>query len=207
MHWTHRVGVYSLVAGSVLTATTGTAEAQIFYSGPLNISIGQGSAQDLNLDGDSFADIKLKNYVFGGGNYMGATILFAPGQLVGFSNGLAYVSNLAPNSVIGPGTVGPSFFGSMAYGGANPNAQFNNTTGGILGLSFPANGNTYFGWVRVNVNQAAGTFTVVDFAYETTPSTAILAGATGTIPEPTVTLGLLAGGAAGLGIYRRRKAR
>ncbi|MBS0660765.1 MAG: PEP-CTERM sorting domain-containing protein [Verrucomicrobia bacterium] len=203
MNWTQRVGTYSLLAGGVLAASADTADAQIFYSGPLNISIGQGNAFGLDLNSDSFNDLTLKNYVFVGGNYMGATVTFAPGQLVGFSaSGLSYVSSLAPNALIGPGTVGPSFFGSMAYGSANPNAQFNNSNGGLLGLSFPAGGNTLYGWVRVNINQTSGTFTIVDYAYQTSPGTAINAGA---IPEPSVTLGLLAAGAAGLGIYRRRR--
>lgn len=203
MNWTQRAGTYSLVAGSVLAATTGAAHAQVVYSGPLNISIGQGTSLALNLDGDGFTDLTLKNYVFGNGNYMGAYVNFSPGLLAGFTgNGLAYVSNLAPNTLIGPGNVGPSFYGSMAYGAQNPNAQFNNVTGGLIGFSFPASGNTYYGWVRVNVTQATGIFTVVDYAYQSQPATAIAAGA---IPEPSVTLGLLAAGAAGLGIYRRRR--
>lgn len=191
---------YVLAAGAAAASALGSG-ADVVYSGPQDISIGQFSALDLNLNGDAYSDLLLKNYVFGGGNYQGASVNFFPGKLVGFgATGLSYVSALAAGATIDASTVGPSFFGSMAYGGANPNAQFVNASNKYLGLSFAANDLLYYGWVRVSIDNAAGTFIVHDWAYETSG-----AGITaGTVPAPGA-LALLAVGAGGLRILRGRK--
>lgn len=190
---------YVAAAGAV--AAAGSAHASIIYSGERNLNISQFNSLNLNLDGDASGDVLLKNYVFGGGNYQGATVNFAPGRLVSFSaNGLSYVSALNSGFAIGASSVGPSFFGSMAYGSANPNAQFNTASNRFIGLSFAGASGTLYGWIRVSVNNAAGTFVVHDWAYDSTG-----AGITaGTIPAPG-TLGLLAVGASGLGLIRGRK--
>lgn len=98
-------------------------------------------------------------------------------------------------------TAGPSFAGSMAYGN-NPNSQFDSVTDAYIGLSFPINAVNHYGWIRVDVDNAAGTFLIKDWAYESVPGAGITAGA---IPEPS-TLGLLAAGALGVSALRRRKA-
>ncbi|MFZ4465791.1 MAG: hypothetical protein ACOYO7_01880 [Phycisphaerales bacterium] len=189
---------YALAAGAA-AATAASADAGIVYSGAQDLAISQFSALNLNLDGDAYGDVLLKNYVFGG-NYMGATVNFAPGKLVSFYAGLSYVSALSAGFSIDASSVGPSFFGSMAYGAANQNAQFNNASNAYLGLSFASGANLYYGWVRVSVNQAAGTFIVHDWAYENSGA-GIAAGA---VPAPGA-LGLFAAGASGLGFLRGRK--
>ena len=195
---------YSLAAGAAAGVAAGNAasdaEAVIIYSGLQNISIGQFGALNLNLDGDAYSDVLLKNYVFGGGNYQGAYVNFSPGKLVGFSSGLSYVSALGPGALIDATTVGP-FVGSMAYGAANPLAEFNDVTDAYIGVAFPIAAVNHYGWIRVDVNNAAGTFLVKDWAYESEPGVGILAGH---IPEPG-TLGMLAAGAAGVLALRRRR--
>lgn len=192
---------YLLAAGAAAVAAT-TSQAEIIYSGSQNIGISQFSSLNLNLDGDAYGDVLLKNYVFSGGNYMGATVNFFPGKLVSFfsASNYAYASSLAAGFLIDSASVGPSFFGSMAFGASNPNAQFNNAQNAFLGLSFATGGGTRYGWVRLSIDNSAGTFTVHDWAYENSGA-GIHAGA---VPAPGA-LGLLAAGATGLGILRGRK--
>lgn len=183
-------------------AAAGSAQAGILYSGLQNIAINQFNSLNLNIDGDASGDLLLKNYVFGGGNYQGATVNFFPGKMVTVAVGaLNYVTALDAGFTVDSSTVG-NFTGSMAYGTANPNAQFNNAIGKFIGLQFPSGPNNYNAWVRVNVNNSAGSFTVVDWAYENVSGQPIV---TGVVPEPS-TLGLLAAGAAGVAALRRRRA-
>ncbi|MEM8944003.1 MAG: PEP-CTERM sorting domain-containing protein [Planctomycetota bacterium] len=199
-----RGAAYSLAAGVATGAMATEADAVIQYSGIYNINLYQGNSLNLDLDaGGATGDVMLKNYVNFGGNYQGLTVNYFPGQVVGFNNGLAYVSALSEGDPIDASTVGPSFFGSMAYGATNPNAEFNSVTDAYIGLSFPINSVTHFGWIRVDIDNAAGTFLIKDWAYEDAAGVGIPAGA---IPEPG-TLGLLAAGACGLAAMRRRNDR
>lgn len=197
-----RRAAYSLAAGAA-AGMAGTADAQIVYSGVQDLAIAQFSSQNLNLDGDAYNDILLKNYVFLGGNYQGAYVNFAPGKVVGFFSGFGYASALSEGDLIDASTTaGGPFQSSMAYGGNNPNAEFNNVSGAFLGLEFPINATSHFGWVRVTIDNAAGTFVINDWAYNSVPGEGLRAGQ---VPEPTA-LGLLAAGAAGVAAMRRRKA-
>ncbi|QEG37438.1 PEP-CTERM sorting domain-containing protein [Bythopirellula goksoeyrii] len=196
-----RGAAYSLAAGAAVTTIASDADAQVVYSGLQNIAIGQFSSQNLNLDGDAYNDILLKNYVFGGGNYQGAYVNFAPGKVVGFNAGLNYVSALGAGFLVDSvATTGGPFSASMAYA-SNPNSQFDNVTDAYIGLEFPINATSHFGWIRVDIDNAAGTFLIKDWAYESQPGVGIH---TGEIPEPS-TLGLLAAGALGVAALRRKK--
>jgi hypothetical protein len=194
---------YSLAAGAA-AGTAATADAAVTYSGLQDLAIGQFSAQNLNLDGDAYNDVLLKNYVFAGGNYQGLYVNFFPGKAVGFNAGLNYATALNSGFLVdSASTSGGVFAASLAFGANNPNAQFNAADDAFIGLAFPIGGVTHYGWLRVDINNAAGTFVIRDWAYESSPGVGIVTGAG--IPEPG-TLGLLAAGAAGVAALRRRRA-
>jgi hypothetical protein len=198
----YRFAAYSLAAAGAAGVASTEAEAAVVYSGVQDLTINQYSSLNLDVNGDLTGDVTFKNYVFGGGNYQGASVNFLSGTIVGFNSGLSYVTALSANAVIDSTTAGPGFFGSMAYGAVNPSAQFNSATDAYVGLGFPVGPDLFYGWVRVTINNTTGSFTINDWAYESTPSVGIAAGA---IPEPA-TASLLAaltvGGAAAL---RRRR--
>ncbi|MEO1497828.1 MAG: PEP-CTERM sorting domain-containing protein [Planctomycetota bacterium] len=209
-----RKAAYSLAAGAATLAASGdqTANADIVYSGLQGISILPSIDPPfpdpyrlyLDLDSDSFTDVALQNAFFGGTPYQGASVFGSGGQLVGFNAGpsnYAYVSQLTEGDLIDPTTVGPTFFGSMAFSTLNPNAEFNSAPDAFLGLSFGTAPNLRYGWIRVGVENASASFVIKDWAYESDPGVGIRAGQ---IPEPG-TLGLLAAGAAGLAAIRSRR--
>ena len=196
-----RLARYGLAATAALSASS--ASATIVYSGVLNTPIGSGFSLNLDFDLNGTSDLRLKNYVFGGSPYQGSSSPNFDSATVGFSAGFAYSFNLASGTTINGSS---AFFAttSLAYGSHNPNAQFNTANPGLIGFRFTQNdATTAYGWLRVRINNAAGTFTVVDWAYDNAGN-AVQAGV---VPEPSTlaTLGLLASGAAGLGLYRRRK--
>ena len=199
---------YTLAAGAAAgTAGLASTEADAFivYNAVPQV-IPQFGSVNFNLDiyeGSYSADIRLKNYVFGT-NYQGVYVNYFPGKVVSFfTNGSYYVSALSEGDLIDATTVGPAFSATMAYGAVNPNAEFNNVDGAFIGLSFPdTNNDPLYGWIRVKVDNAAGVFEVIDWAYNSTPGNGIRAG---TVPEPG-TLGLLAAGALGVAGMRRRRA-
>lgn len=206
---------YSLAAGaaSLAASTDQSADAQVVYSGLQNLNnlpsvdppFPDPYRLFLDLDGDTLSDVALQNAFFGGTPYQGASAL-GSGQLVGFNagpNNYAYVSQLTEGDLIDPSTVGPTFFGSMAFGANNPNAQFNDAPDAYIGVGFGSLPDIRYGWIRVGVENASASFVVKDWAYQSQPGVGIRAGQ---IPEPGA-LGLLAAGAAGLALMRSRKSR
>ena len=71
-------------------------------------------------------------------------------------------------------------------------------TNGFIGLRFFIDDQPHFGWARLSVSDVV---TLHDFAYQSTPNTAISAGDGIPVPEPG-TLALLAAGATGLLAWR-----
>jgi hypothetical protein len=169
---------YSLAAGATVAFVGTKAEAQIVWSTPQDISINQFAFQTLNLDGDVYYDLKLKNYVFGGGNYQGAYLIYGPGKMVGFRpGGIAYATALSVGDLIDFSATDDGFATtSLAYGNVNPNAQFKSVENAYIGLGFPIAGVLHYGWVRVSIDNTAGTFVIHDWAYNITPGIGIAAG-------------------------------
>lgn len=171
---------YALAAGAAVAVAANESDAAVFYSGLQDISIGQGFKQNLKINDDDYEDIVLRNYVFANGNYQGGTIPFAPGAVIGFSmNGLNYATALNAGDVIDQSGLGGFAF-SLALGDANPNAQFKNVENKYIGFAFPI-GDTdlFYTWMRVSINNAAGTFIVHDWAWESETGVPIIAGAGG----------------------------
>ena len=176
----HRLFAYALAAGAAGVAGQ-SAQAAIEYFDIDDIAIGQGGKQALYINGDAQTDIELKNYVFGLGNYQGVFIPYSGGRIMGtMPTGLSYATALSGGEEISPSTISNYFVGSLAYGATNPNAEFNSVTDAYIGFSFPADAgdDIFYAWVRVDIDNAAGSFIIKDFAFENVAHQGILAGAT-----------------------------
>jgi hypothetical protein len=81
--------------------------------------------------------------------------------------------------------------------------DFEDGVDGFAGFRFERADGIHYGWARLNLDLDTITLTIRDWAYQSTPDAAIAVGA---VPEPgTSALALLAAGAAGVAVWRRRQ--
>ncbi|WP_395736405.1 hypothetical protein [Prosthecobacter sp.] len=129
---------------------------------------------------------------FYGGTLIASNSVLRPSVVTGIS-GNERVLNLPSSTLIDAAQhFAAGYNGSDSHIGAAAD-QFQTGSPGLLGFSFDLSGSTYYGWMRMTPsNSSSGT--VVDWAYEDTPNTALLAGiTTSAAPEPQrLTLLLLA---------------
>lgn len=183
-----RRAAYSLAAGAA-AGIAQQADAVVVYSGIEDIAVAPRYSQPLGLDGNGLSDIYLKNYVNQyqlQGNFQGAFLRFAPGRFVGKKIGdLGYVRALGAGFLVDSASVHPDVFtASMAFGSHHPNAEFNDAQNAYIGFSFayfpssppppPNERELHYGWIRVSINNAAGTFIIHDWAYESQANVGIL---------------------------------
>lgn len=174
-----RRAAYSLAAGAA-AGLVQQVDAAVVYSGIENFNIDRRNELPLSLDGNGLSDIYLKNFVYTGkaGYFQGALVRFAPGRLVAKRvNDLNYVKALGAGFLVNSASVHPdAFVGTMAQGALAPNAEFNNVQNAYIGFSFayfpdspppPVEERSIrYGWARVSINNAIGSFVVHDWAYE-----------------------------------------
>jgi hypothetical protein len=129
------------------------------------------------------------------------------------SSEFGFKAALAPGAVIGNGA---KFGPNVSMDTCSLQGSFGpwvNVKGRYLGIKFQINGETHYGWIRMNVQCDDGTIT--GYAYETVPNRPLDAGIlpfandsslSPVTPLPSspvpATLGVLATGAAGLSIWR-----
>lgn len=191
----------SAAAGGAALAVAPAAEAVIQYSGPQNIIV--TDYLYIDVDNDGYNDLVM---VQGSSNGYKYDILFpltSASFLGTFTSGfpLIQVKALSANYNIADVNTpayshfwsngymyisGPNQLGYRSYGpfpGAGPK---------YIGVRF-INANTeqlHYGWVQAQVSADSSEFTIIDWAWDDTPNTPILAGATsgGGAPEPVPTL-------------------
>jgi hypothetical protein len=138
--------------------------------------------------------------------YAGPFIRYAFALQAGASIGPAGNFNAGGQACLGSkysyGSAGSNYYGGFAANG--PNGSVAPGTFAFAGFKFSAADGVHFGWVKLAVNAGLIDFAnPVAAAYESTPNTAIAAGA---VPEPG-TMSLLALGAAGVvgAVIKRRR--
>lgn len=202
---------YATAGIATALAGANSAEAAIHYSGVINVPVPTGENFNHSFALDNGASISFLNVPGTGANGIALFRLFeAAGthMFVGTSSGgYRYPSKLASGANISAGpfaAFNANYFATLAAGGGFAHSKFLAAGTGFIGFRFNGGSGIEYGWARVTMNGSPGNaFTLVDYAWGDT-GTAVTAGQT--VPEPA-SLGLLAVGAAGLLLWRRRCAK
>lgn len=199
------------LAGSALLGLPVAAQAAIVYQpGPFHVDPG-GNFQ-VNLDPliDSTMDLQIwatvpANQGSSQWIYVTSDVIFDPNGRYNttFTNNLNPLSSGDPitlaNTTGSPGTLMKATFPGPTY--SFPWANVENGSSHYLGFKFIISGQPHLGWVELSMEKPDPSFTVLGYAWETSPGVSIQAGET---PEPSSLL-LFAAGAAGIAALRRKR--
>ena len=195
-----RLRAYALAAGASgvgLLALTMPAEAKVIYT-PVDTTLTDGTLP-IALDNGRKANFILADRFFSNvgqdawrqrlavGGSAGASIIVSNNSAGALASGSIIGSSRAFRNVHGPKEVmaiakswfyGSSFYGNKAYG------NWANVTDRFLGLKFALDGETHYGWARLNVTASFDrngpyiTATLTGYAFETVANQSIKAGQT-----------------------------
>jgi len=222
-----QLAAYGAVASAAclgIIAVPQTAQAEIVYT-PANITILERATVPLDINHDGIADFELLTLECGSHSTCLAVDALAAGNGIRGAGSAAAAGFFGvpvgagekflhgnPNSVYGGNLMAlAGAYGSYTWS-AGP---FANTTNRYLGLRLVINGQTHYGWARLNVDlRASGKTVVTGYAYETAPNKTIREGqthettASNALPALNsaprkANLGMLARGADGLSLWRR----
>ncbi len=219
-----RLAVYAL-AGSTgvaaVTAASPVAQGAVVYTSAHQFGLGTYDAEavipiDLNHDGVTdftLVGTELSDFSTGGLAHTAAVfVVGGSGNKVAGSGtvfqepeaqALRAAQKIVPALPFAPLGRRGLLLAFNLFGAVGGN--FDNLENRFLALELQSNGQTYYGWARVNVRTAGGTFffELVDYAYQDTPNVPIRAGegipeADATFPAP----GLLAHGSDAIPAWR-----
>ncbi len=180
---------YSSLAVAALGV--GSANAGIIYTdvNPDQTFSNNGQFYDLDLNNDLTNDFRITITTGGGGpgstfTYIKATPLNSNSVVFSqnFGASAKLASAMSASSNIGAGNQWAN--GNAIYLGdytkvgtfTTSNGAWGNQSDKYLGLKLKVGANTYYGWIRMDVGNKYGSFTVKDYAYENTNNTTIKAG-------------------------------
>ena len=216
-----RLAGYALAAGTALVGA-GQADANIIYSGPLNVNLQplptSGSSGNnvlpVDVDSDTKIDFALVNYLESNSDTppvpVGLSIVGASAGLVLESvGGSPFATNLGYGDLISSSNVtsspsknlGKLTLDTIPSTGLSPSPWVPGVDA-YIGFSFLIGTDTHYGWVETKIENDLS-LTVKGWAYNDVASAGLDAGV---VPEPS-SLALLAAGAAGVVAFAARKRR
>jgi hypothetical protein len=198
-------------AGVGVMALAQPSQAKIVYT-PTDETLKPNQTLAIDLNNDGIVDFTLTNILGTNEGYLSVT---AEGLNHIVMAGSFYASALQPGQKVGMGERWRAFsafmnFCSSENGTVTNRGPWSNVKDRYLGLEFTIQGQTHFGWARLNVirNECKMIAVLTGYAYETVPHKAITTGRTsgadeiGSEKRSNATLGALALGSGGLVAWR-----
>ncbi|MEO6168519.1 MAG: T9SS type A sorting domain-containing protein [Chitinophagales bacterium] len=176
---------YSTMAASLL-AISNIANGQIVYTDvtPDFVGTGNGASYDLDLNNDGTTDFQV-NISSNGADVKLLINASDNNAIAGTSSDpYKYPSLLQANDIIGDAlTWVEGNYQTMATSGyfGNPYGDWFGAVDGYMGLRIKVGNDDHYGWARFDVSEDGKTFTVKDYAYESTEDAPIAAGDAGSI--------------------------
>lgn len=177
----NKIKSYSALAGSLIAVGT-TAEGQVVYTDVSpDLTFNTGGIYNLDLNNDGITDFSLQQrsgtiYSFFTYNAVGVqpekainavdTLGSAAAHAVGAGFSVDGTLNWVDSTAMAaqfPPTA--AVLGADAPAAGYSLGNFLGQSGKFLPLRFDVSGTTYYGWVRLDVNSTATSFTVIDYAY------------------------------------------
>ncbi len=196
----HRRAV-GVVAAAGLGVAGSSAAAEVIHVDPPDMAF---FSYDFDVDGDGTAEM---NLTIGGSENDPdlADVLVTDEILPQFGSPLVEPLNYA--SLVSPDAHNWLNVGAKPFlvDPTDLTGGFIGATDKYMGLRFPINGETHYGWARLGVDPEDLSITLYEWAYESEPDTAILTPATTNVPEPSTLAGLVIGAASLLAYRAARK--
>ena len=196
-----KLAKYAAAAGAVAGVTG--ANAQIVYTDVNPDSTITGNQQivlDIDNDGTNDFTILTQNITGSTGTFYGynAVKTFVGGQVLNFNSSASAswmaTSNNLPAMLNAGDTIMPtatwaagkgrlqsylavSYPSSTSYNFNTNVGNWGGAMGQFAGLKFKSGANTYYGWVRMDVDSAGTTIVIKDYAYQSIADSSIIAGA------------------------------
>jgi len=154
--------------GALTLAIAGVADAsgQVVYTDvDPDFAGGIGDSFAIDFDNDGTDDVVIAQSLWGAASGVRVVPEAGNGVIAASNAGYYYASNLFYGTDINAGAGVFRSFGDACYGVGYLGSQFCGLGEGYIGIEFDIDGDTHYGWVRIDVLDSAN-FTVMDFAYE-----------------------------------------
>jgi hypothetical protein len=201
-------------AAATAVVASAPAAAEVVYT-PVHQNVDLDFYLDLNNDG--IPDFHIHSYQLSGFGELQVFPLVAGNRIVhqngpcAFRTGYTRAAALSAGQKIGANQVFQANANCMLYYESGYWGAWYGAKDRFLGFSFVIAGKTHFGWARLsfrNVGCYRCILGVIDYAYETIPNKAIIAGDEGSqtrVSAQPATLGALAAGAPALNSWRKEE--
>jgi MYXO-CTERM domain-containing protein len=203
---------YATASAATMLTGASSADAEIHYSGRLDVHF------PAELEQSARFPLAGRAYILAGHElFYGRSFFEVPGPRTNaclgyqiFETAYLHKLNRQSNQYISQHTSFLIFYNyaTVLYDPAHGNGEFYKKGIGFVGYRFDVGAGVQYGWARVRMHGDGTGFIFVDYAYGD-PGDRIKPGQTGSAATDTVTdegsVGLLALGATGLTLWRRRK--